>query len=226
MEAGDSTIRVGGDGPSSGKRLGVPIAQHHLDRAEPQTDEIGTQARPYQDVVSRCSSVRGQAASGSTTTEMPSSSSPGPGQESLEMDTVVACNEGAAGPAALSAAGFKARLECMLVPGGHGPVASGRPKIVGEATFAVCIAALDAAEALYAANGWAGVGTQTPLGYRVDTYEATAYALGDAFLGHVIPEDDARRVGQKARKCRAAEGPITVYTCECGAGCALGSYVT
>ena len=57
-----------------------------------------------------------------------------------------------------------------------------------------------------------GVGTQTPLGYRVDTYEATAYALGDAFLGHVIPEDDARKVGQKARKCRAAPRGRLLYT--------------
>jgi len=206
MDAGDSTIQIGGDEPSSGELSDLTPAEDHLDRAAPHAKDIEAQAAPAQDVDSQCSSGRGRAVSGSMAAEMPSSSSPGPGHVSPEVDTVMAGNVAAAVPAALSAAGFKARLKCMLMPGGYGPVASGMPKVVGEATIAACIAALDAAEMLYAANGWAGVGTQHTLGYRVDTYEATAYVLGDAFLGHVMPKEDARAVGQKARKCRDAEG--------------------
>ena len=94
----------------------------------------------------------------------------------------------------------------MLVRDGRHPVRSNLPKFSSTPTNEVCICALEAVESLYRDNGWVGVGTQSSLGYRVDTYEATAYLLGDAILGHVLPPKEAREVGQKARKCRRAVG--------------------
>ena len=68
----------------------------------------------------------------------------------------------------LTVAGFKFRLEKMLVRDGRHPVRSHLPKFSSTPTNEVCICALEAVESLYRDNGWVGVGTQSSLGYRVD----------------------------------------------------------
>ena len=156
---------------------------------------------------SQCQQVRGCDLCPPTGGCATSVSETGQGQQAHGQGLVEAANGSNAALDELSAGWFKRRLELMLVPGGDEPAPSGLPKAACPTTHATCIAALDAAEALFKERGWQNksVGTSQDLGYRVDTYEATAYAIGDALLGHVIPRQDARDVGNKARKSTAVK---------------------
>ena len=205
LDGGGSADGLSHPHPSTGQQVAGSEALDRAALASRPASALNAAAAQVHQMDSLDVDRRGCDVQGMVDTEPPIASPQGPGQVSAEH------GQPGRGMSQLklsrlpTANQFRLRLEKMLVRGGPGPVLSGNPKDVEFVTNRMCLAALEGAEQLYDDNGWAKIGTMQDLGYRVDTYEATAYVLGDAFLGRIIPPNDARTIGQRARKCRGAD---------------------